>query len=527
ELVERDAMLLVEHSRMATLLGLVHRLPARRLVDRPRLQIAIAWAHCLTHHPEGVHRALACVEDYLQRHVDDTVTNEDLFVEAQLVRGTNEAYADHMTSIEALVQPSLEDAEKRRPWIVSVAANVLSYRFIYSAQFEQARALQAWARKFHERTTGPFSGVYGLCLSAMAAIRQCDLDAAAAFLREALDLAGSGTGRHSHAARLAAALWGQIQYERNELPEAERLLEESRALGAEGGVVDFSTATYVTLVRLRAEAGDAAKAHELLDEGLGTAHRLGFERLTAALDAERVRLYLRAGDIWRAQQTVDAKAPGGEARSAEMLAQVHEYRALSQARIKYARGDFAAAVASLRKLVADAHADERRMTEVTLQLPLARALDGLGDQTAARTVLAAVVEVGARQGLVRSFLDEDLLPLLVHLRDSVRHGTTATLSNAATHHLDCLIAAGAGDKSHAESTRISVTKDSRLVEPLTERELQIARMLTDGCSNKEIADKLGIAVNTVKWYLKGLYSKLSVRRRTQAVAEVKRLGLIE
>ncbi|TAM51701.1 MAG: winged helix-turn-helix transcriptional regulator, partial [Nevskiaceae bacterium] len=527
ELVERDAMLLVEHSRMATLLGLVHRLPARRLVDRPRLQIAIAWAHCLTHHPEGVHRALACVEDSLAQGLGNPDASEELRAETQLVRGANEIYGDRIELVEALVQPCLDHAEEWRPWLAAVAANLLSYRFIHTAQFERARELQSWARKFHDRTVGPFSGVYGLCFAGMAAAGQGALDIAAAHFQEALEQARAGAGRHSHAARLAAALWGQIQYERNELPEAERLLEESRALGAEGGVVDFSLATYATLARLREVAGDLAGAHELLDEGLETAQRLRFERLTAALNTERVRLYLQEGAIQHAERMVE---PGGDEcpETAGIHALVCEYRALTQSRIEYARGNSADAVVRLRKLVAHAHANGRWLAETTLQFPLARALEGLGDHDAACAVLVAALEAGARQGLVRSFLDENLLPLLIRLRGTVQRDRSVNLlSNVAKRHLDRLIAAGTDDGKSTGPPRIPAGGARRLIEPLTERELQTVRMLANGCSNKEIARELGIAVNTVKWHLKSLYSKLCVSRRTQAVAEVKRLGLID
>ncbi|MDN5863170.1 MAG: LuxR C-terminal-related transcriptional regulator, partial [Salinisphaera sp.] len=521
ELVERDAMRLVEHSRMATLLGLIHRLPVRRLVDRPRLQIAIAWSHCLMHHPDDVHRALACVEDSLSRGLGDPDASDELRAETQLVRGTNEIYADRIELVETLVQPCLDHAEEWRPWLAAVAANLLSYRFTHIAQFERARDLQTWARKFHDRTVGPFSSVYGLCFAGMAAAGQGALDIAAAHFQEALEQARAGAGRHSHAARLAAALWGQIQYEHNELEEAEHLLEESRALGAEGGVVDFSLATYVTLARLRAVAGDPAGAHELLDEGLETAHRLRFERLAAALDAERVRLYLQEGAIQRAERVV---SPEGEDDECSGVAGIHalvcEYRGLARARIEYTRGDAAAAVARLRKLVAHAHANGRWLAETTLRLPLARALGELGDHDAARTALVAALEAGARQGLVRGFLDENLLPMLIRLRDTVRRdGSVNLLSNVAERHLYRLIAAA----DTVAEPRVPAAGARRLVEPLTQRELEIVHLLARGCSNKEIARTLGITVNTVKWHLKSLYSKLCVSRRTQAVAEVQRL----
>jgi ATP/maltotriose-dependent transcriptional regulator MalT len=59
---------------------------------------------------------------------------------------------------------------------------------------------------------------------------------------------------------------------------------------------------------------------------------------------------------------------------------------------------------------------------------------------------------------------------------------------------------------------------------LTERELEILRLVAVGMSNKEIAEELVLAVNTVKWYISEIMSKLHVANRTQAVAHARTLG---
>lgn len=65
-----------------------------------------------------------------------------------------------------------------------------------------------------------------------------------------------------------------------------------------------------------------------------------------------------------------------------------------------------------------------------------------------------------------------------------------------------------------------------LSEPLTERELEILRLVSDGLSNREIADELVLAVSTVKWYTNQMYGKLGVNSRTQALARARELQLI-
>jgi predicted ATPase/DNA-binding CsgD family transcriptional regulator len=67
----------------------------------------------------------------------------------------------------------------------------------------------------------------------------------------------------------------------------------------------------------------------------------------------------------------------------------------------------------------------------------------------------------------------------------------------------------------------------RMLEPLTERELEILRLISEGLSNREIAQKLVLALGTVKWYNKQVYSKLGVHSRTEAVARAREVGLFD
>jgi LuxR family maltose regulon positive regulatory protein len=65
-----------------------------------------------------------------------------------------------------------------------------------------------------------------------------------------------------------------------------------------------------------------------------------------------------------------------------------------------------------------------------------------------------------------------------------------------------------------------------LIEPLTERELEVLRLIVAGLSNPEIAEELFIAVSTVKSHVNHIYGKLDVKNRTQAVVKTQELGLL-
>ena len=65
-----------------------------------------------------------------------------------------------------------------------------------------------------------------------------------------------------------------------------------------------------------------------------------------------------------------------------------------------------------------------------------------------------------------------------------------------------------------------------IIEPLTQRELEILRLIREGYSNQEIAERLVITLHTVKKHSSNIYSKLGVNNRTQAVARARQLGLV-
>jgi LuxR family maltose regulon positive regulatory protein len=65
-----------------------------------------------------------------------------------------------------------------------------------------------------------------------------------------------------------------------------------------------------------------------------------------------------------------------------------------------------------------------------------------------------------------------------------------------------------------------------LIEPLTERELQVLRLIAEGLSNREIGERLFLALSTVKGHIRIIFDKLQVQRRTEAVARARELGLL-
>ncbi|MDV6285057.1 protein kinase domain-containing protein [Rhodococcus jostii] len=287
-LVENAAMDLLEQSQMGTLLGLAAKLPARGTAGRARLQIALAWAHALLHHPRDAEQFLSAAEAALTSDGADSGV-EDMRVEATSIRSAVTVFDDKIDGLDEAVERCMARASTQRPWVMCGTADVASFRAIYRFDFDEARRWQKWALPFHQRSTGPFSVMYGYCLAGIAAREQLDLPAAEASFRHAMALASDAEEGHGYGTRLTAALLGDLLYEQGHLADADQLLDRSHTLGAEGGTVDFMVATYGTGARLKHLLGQPDAAKTRLDEGARLAQQLRLPRLAARIANERVR----------------------------------------------------------------------------------------------------------------------------------------------------------------------------------------------------------------------------------------------
>ena len=544
DVVANAAMWLVQHSAMSTLRVLVLRLPSDRLGSRPALQLAIAWAHCLTHRPQQARDAVASLvaelapaSDGAGSPMDGGAADEttETLAEARVVEACVRIYQDDIDGVEALVRPCVAPCYRFHPWVVAVASNVYTYVLLQRHGYDDAITLQALALPYHERTQGPFSGVYGRCFAGMAARELGRLQEAVAYFRSAHELAATGVGLHSHAARLAEALLGELLVEMNQLDEAAHLLDDSRALGMEGGVADFFIARYVGSSRLLAHRRDPDAATDVLDEGEQTFRQLGFWRLGGAIFGERIRHALLNGDLAAArrwfEQSNDLVAPAGAAPSnaTPHLPRGHEHLALARCRLLLASGRPAQAAEVLRPVLNAAIEGRRLLLEVRTRILMCLALDGVGRLDQAVEMAATTLRVGLDVGMRRSFLDEGTrfieITALVQERVISNQIPRSPWSAAALAGLSEVGLLGRrADASGFAS--VAAEPGPAAVAPFAiaatgasfkQRESEILHLLERGLSNKEIARRLDIGVDTVKWYLKSIYGKLGVANRAQAV----------
>jgi LuxR family transcriptional regulator, maltose regulon positive regulatory protein len=256
------------------------------------------------------------------------------------------------------------------------------------------------------------------------------------------------------------------------------------------------------LARIRQARGDAAGAVAAMDE----AGQVGLSPLVIGLvDLQRARLLLARGEVRAAAEW--ARATGLSPDDEPGYPREPEY--LMLARVLIAQHEPGKALALLDRLLDAAAGQDRTGSIIEIQALRALALAARGEHAGAVGALTQAVGLAARPGYIRVFADEGapMRALLIRLPAArgVDAGYLAALRRAC----------GQAD-----------VLPPGLAEPLTDRELEVLRLIAAGRSNQRIAGDLVVALDTVKKHVTHVLGKLGAANRTEAAARARELGLI-
>jgi LuxR family maltose regulon positive regulatory protein len=195
-------------------------------------------------------------------------------------------------------------------------------------------------------------------------------------------------------------------------------------------------------------------------------------------------------------------------------------------RIYLAQGKPALALADLPALREEAQQTQRWHHVLELQLLESLAYQMLQEEDKALACLLKAVHIAEAEGYMRIFLDEGppMANLLAKLRQQEKTASASYLDRllSAFQHNPLLMLS---ESKIRKETSTSTTHKS-LLEPLSEREMEVLHLLGEGRSNQEIARTLVLSPNTVKGYVSTILAKLQASNRTQAVMRAHDLGLL-
>ena len=443
----------------------------------------------------------------------DITLSETEQAELHVVEGIVANISDDTAMGIMQMEPCAASLPIDRPWVVWLLCNALTFALTSASRYEDARKVYMLLPEQLERNPkSVFVSVYRKYVWSIYHKRQGSIDMAILLIKEGLALAEEKTGYHSNGAALAAGYLAGLLYEKDEFEQLERVLAGRLDVIKKTALLDPLRGAYLALSRVRRRQYLAPDADKLLEEMEHFGVVRNWPRLLASALYERLCLATRDNELADAEKLLEQMqgllADVPEQRCA--LSEIKDLYQLAQIRVLLLKQDYQRAIEISTSEIRE-HRLLGNMTRALLsQLLYVQALALAGDEKAALKNLAQVLKNAEKAGLLRSVMD-DIKPI-------------SLLFNKLVSEQPQIVSASYLAKM-LEVCRTSISENNASQKPaakrvsLSPREQDMLRLLRTGKVNKEIARELNLSLETVKWHLKNLYSKLGVANRLQAISQ--------
>jgi LuxR family maltose regulon positive regulatory protein len=470
-----------------------------------RLQDAERWLHVEEHHSVGDPAS------------DMVVVDEDAF---RTLPARISMHRAGLARLRGDIEGTISHARRTRELVGAdddlgqgAASTLLGLAYWTRGDLEAASDLYVGAMARFE-TVGYRSDAVGLALSlADMRLAQGRLHDAMETYERGLEIAARGPILARGAADMHVGI-SEVLRQRDDLVGAEQHLQQARELGDENGLPQNPYRLRVAAAGIRWARGDVSAALELL----GEADRLYFSDFSPdvrPVGAVRARVWLSQGRVPEAQRW--ARERGLSAT--DDLTYVREFEHATLARVLLAQGfgdaakePIRAAIELTERLLAAAQDGGRNGSAVDILIVQALAFHAAGDPDGAKAALDRAIDIAEPEGYVRSFIEEG--PSMVALLKFV-----AKDRNAPGYVRQLLAASTVARPGEGVSAQ-------PLIEPLSERELEVLRLLQSDLDGPAIARELTVSLPTVRTHTSNIYSKLGVTNRRAAVRRAGELGLL-
>ena len=519
-LVRPAAEATIHRGGLLTVRGWLDALPDERVRADPELATCMGWTLALTGEMARAEEYADAAETCLERAGVAPAEGQNLEFASQ------PANFGQLLALQAFIALLLHQDYERA---IRVAGRAL--RALAPGQ-SQWRVIALWAKAESQERTGSIMEAIVTLREARRASRALDKTVfgaavelflatalhmhgqrreAVAACVEAIDRYRDASGRPWPVAGLLFSQLGTLYYEANQLELAREHVDQGLALGEQlalDGSTMFSVGFAAPTLHAQGETEAALAA-------LRKAHQLVTQTGLADADwplAGEADIRLQQGDLPFALRW--AENAGLSPDTPPQYVRMHQH--VTYARLLLATNRLSDARRWLARLERFAHERDLVRWLISIHLLQALAAERSGQRSAAHDRLARAVRLAAPQDYLRAFLDEDrhLIALLPEVRDLAPAFVDQLLHDAQSER--------PGGKTSARPPM-----EQPLVEPLSERELEVLGLIAAGLSNREIAQELYITVGTVKRHINNSYGKLGVHSRTQAIAKTRELRLLE
>ncbi len=308
-----------------------------------------------------------------------------------------------------------------------------------------------------------------------------------------------------------------LAYERGDDAAFAKSMRIAADLGQQTTLVDWPHRWNLAQARLKESDGEWDAALQCMDNAQ-TGYIKNPIPILQPIAAHKARIYLRQGRLEKAQAWVQERGLS----VTDEVKYLEEYEHLTLARVRLAEGSFAGVYELLNRLLALAESQKRTGSVIEILLTQALVHQAQRNRPQAIAALERALTVTVPEGYIRIFVDEGQamqslitdFRLALASRDHPLFGYVNRILNFFPQSME--------DGLHSKINH----QQSKLIEPLTDREIEILRLIAAGHSNAEISQRLYLALSTVKGHNLRIFTKLQVENRTEAAARARELGIL-
>jgi LuxR family maltose regulon positive regulatory protein len=311
----------------------------------------------------------------------------------------------------------------------------------------------------------------------------------------------------------------ELHRERGDLETATQDLLTGKKLGEQVELPDWQHRWYIAQARLNETKGDLDSALDLLEEAERRFVRTPVPIITP-IAALKTRIRIAQGKISEALDWVRTRDLSVD----DDISYMHEFEHMTLVRVLIAQekrglvdGSIHDAQGLLERLLQAAEEGGRKGSVIEILVLQALAHEVQGNFPPALVSLERALTLAEPEGYVRIFVDEGL-PMARLLSEAAAHGVMPD-------YIGKLLAVFEAEKQKSED-KPNLPPAQPLIEPLSQRELEVLQLIAQGLSNREIGERLFLALDTIKGHNRRIYDKLQVQSRTEAIARARELGLL-
>ncbi len=536
-LVEQYAIQMFARGETSALLPWLNQLPDDLVRERPMLCILHAWTAYICGRYEVAEQRLQAAEQALEKQTQlampaghdkgSTWTEIQLRAHIAAVRAFTAIAEEEFVRASELARQALEHLPEM-DFARSLAWLALGWAARLRGNLETAKQAFVEARRVGLATNFTYAAVSATCRLGYLHMLQGRLHQAAENYREALLLATDRSEQRAVVAGYAQVHLSDIYREWNDLNGALYHVMDGIELCKRVGHIRDWAAGYITLARICLAQKDLDGARDALQNAWRLFQMPVQDPLVHCwLQDCQVRLWLAQGDLAAATRWMQACG----LTVTDEISFTRELEHLLLARVLVAQGqtqpkepDLTSAVSLLTRLLktAESMGWTRKAVEAMILLALAWQVQGRMEQ--ALTVLARALTLTESEGYVRIYIDEGP-PMAKLLRQAAAQGIAPAYTG------ELLTIFGKKGKEtgllHWIETQNppSLHQTDKLIEPLSERELEVLRLLSTDLSSTAIAARLYVSASTIRSHLRNIYGKLGVHSRYEAVTRAQEVKL--